>query len=217
MKTIYFNCIKSFKYGEYSNILRIVSLLIIIFYPAYLQSQSIPNLEIFYRLSDSAAVNASKNIPAYKKSVKLDLNSGNTLSILNNQVLESFHNSGKNIINSSPNDTSAAEISFRIDKAVVDYGDLFQQKLFGDFYTERKITLSGNYILFLPGFSSHNFNYTYSDTVNANDIKNIENNAFPFTQSKLPSEPLFASIYEPVIAVGAAAITVILFFTIRSK
>jgi len=217
MKTIYFNCIKSFYTGEYNYTLRAVILLLIIFYPAYLQCQSIPNLEIFYRLSDSAAVDAAKNIPAYKKDIKPDLNSGNVLSILNNQVLESLHNSGKNIISSSQKDTSSLEISFRIDNATVNYSDFFQQKLFGDFYTERKITLSGNYILLLPGFSSHNFSYKYSDTVNVNDIKNIENNAFPFTQGKLPAEPLFASIYEPVIAVGAAAVTVILFFTIRSK
>jgi hypothetical protein len=182
-----------------------------------LQCQTKTNLEVFYSLVDSAARNAANNIPANKKDVKPDLNSGNMLSIFNNQILESFQKSGKNVLTGSKYDTTVTELSFKIDRATVNYGTLFQQKLFGDFYTQREVSLSGNYLLFLPGISSYNFNYTYTDTVNIDEIKNIENNAFPFTQNKLPPEPLFASIYEPVIAVGAAAITVILFFTIRSK
>jgi len=62
-----------------------------------------------------------------------------------------------------------------------------------------------------------NFKFNYIDTVDANKIKNIEDPAIPFTQAALPAEPFFSSIYEPVIAVGAAALTVILFFTVRSK
>lgn len=205
------------KTGKYFPVFRFVICLVLFFYPVFLQCQTKPNLEIFYSLVDSAARNADINIPANKKDVKPDLNSGNMFSVFNNQVLESFQKSGKNVLTGSKYDTTVTELSFKIDKATVNYGDLFQQKLFGDFYTRREVSLSGNYLLFLPGISSHNFSYTYTDTVNINEIRNIENNAFPFTQNKLPPEPLFASIYEPVIAIGAAAITVILFFTIRSK
>lgn len=49
------------------------------------------------------------------------------------------------------------------------------------------------------------------------DVKNLENISYPFTQAQLPAEPFLASVYEPVIAVGVTAITVILFFTVRSK
>ena len=84
-------------------------------------------------------------------------------------------------------------------------------------YTNRNVTLSGNYSVNQPEVSVRNFRYSYSDTVNANMIKKIENPAFPFTQASIPAEPFFSSIYEPVIAVGAAALTVILFFTVRSK
>jgi hypothetical protein len=174
-------------------------------------------LEIFYNLADSAAVNASKNIPQNKNNVKIDLSTGSAYSVFNNRVMESFQKTGKTVSNASKSDSSVSEISFIIDKTNVSYGELFQQKLFGDYYTEREITLSGNYLLFSPGISTHNFSYSYIDTVNISEIKSIENNALPFTQAKIPSEPLFSSIYEPVIAVGAAAVTVILFFTIRSK
>jgi hypothetical protein len=197
--------------------LRLIFLLTVFSYSVHMYGQTKQNLEIFYNLADSAAVNASKNIPQNKNNVKIDLGTGGTYSVFNNRVMESIQKSGKNVSNALKPDSTVSEISFVIDKTNVNYGELFQQKLFGDYYTQREITLSGNYLLFLPGISTHNFTYSYSDTVNISEIKSIENNALPFTQGKMPSEPLFSSIYEPIIAVGAAAVTVILFFTIRSK
>jgi hypothetical protein len=172
---------------------------------------------LFYNLADSAAINAAKDIPPNETNLKLDLGTGNIYSIFNNRIMESFQKTGKIVLSGPKYDTTGPNVSFRIDKTNVNYGALFQKSLFGDFYSKREISLSGNYLLFFPGMNSHNFNYTYSDTVNINEIKNIENNAFPFTQGKIPPEPLLASIYEPVIALGAAALTVILFFTVRSK
>jgi hypothetical protein len=197
--------------------LRAIFFLSLLFYSVQLQSQTKTNLEVFYNLVDSAAVNAAKYIPQNEKNVKLDLGAGNIYSIFNNRIMESFQKAGKNVLTEPRNDTTVSDVSFRIDKTTVNYGELFQEKLFGDFYAHREISLSGNYLLFLPGISSHNFNYSYTDTININEVKNIENIAFPFTQGKIPPEPFLSSIYEPVIAVGAAALTVILFFTIRSK
>jgi hypothetical protein len=197
--------------------LRTFFFLTLLFYSAHLQCQTKTNLEVFYNLVDSAAVNAAKYISQEKKNVKLDLGAGNIYSIFDNRIMESFQKAGKNVLADARNDTTVSNVSFRIDKTKVYYGELFQKKLFGDFYTPREISLSGNYLLFFRELSPHNFNYSYKDTVNINEIKNIENIAFPFTQGKIPPEPLLANIYEPAIAMGAAALTVILFFTIRSK
>jgi hypothetical protein len=183
---------------------------------AKIQSQTKSNLEIFYKMADSAAISAAQNIPLNKNDVKVDLGTGTIFSVFNNQIIASFQKSGKNILSGPKNDSSSSEISFIIDKANVNYSELFQEKLFGDFYTQRQIAVSGNYVI-LPGIVSHNFSYSYRDTVNTDEIKNIENNALSFTQGKVPAEPLFSSIYEPIIVTGAAALTVILFFTIRSK
>jgi hypothetical protein len=192
-------------------------MLTLFFYAVPMHSQIKPNMEVFYNLVDSASINVSKNTPATKKNVKLDLGTGDIYTVFNNRIIGSLQNAGKIVMPGGKYDTSATEVSFKIDKTTVNYGELFQQKLFGDFYAQREISLSGNYLLFLPGVSSHSFSFSYTDTVNINEIKNLENNAFPFTQGRIPSEPLFASIYEPVIVIGAAALTVILFFTIRSK
>ncbi len=181
------------------------------------ESQSKTNLEIFYKLADSAANNALQNIPKTQKNITLDLDLGNAYTILGNQVFEMFHSSGKNIVKALRKDSASVKLSFVIDQAKVTYGELFRKRLFGDFYTARKLLLSGNYVLYSPELSVHNFNYSFSDTVDANKIKEMENVSFPFTQGQLPAEPLFSSMYEPVIAVGVAALTVILFFTVRSK
>jgi hypothetical protein len=212
------NYSKGISAGRKSCFLRPALFLMLIFYSIPVQCQSIPNLEIFYKLADSIAINTSKNIPQNKKEVKLDLGTGSAYSIFNNRIIEGFQNSGKKVVPGPKYDSmTTAEVSIIIDGSNVNYAELFQEKLFGGFFAKREITLSGNYIIFSPGVMSHNFNYSSTDTVNLNEVRNLENNALPFTQGKIPPEPLFSSIYEPVIAVGAAALTVILFFTIRSK
>ena len=59
--------------------------------------------------------------------------------------------------------------------------------------------------------------YDKSDTVLFDEIKSLSNSSLPFTKGEAPAEPFFASLWEPVIAVGTAIVTIFLFFTIRSK
>ena len=61
------------------------------------------------------------------------------------------------------------------------------------------------------------FNLSTKDTINVEDVEIIEDRSYPFTQGELPAEPFFSSILEPVVAISAAAVTVILFFSVRSK
>jgi hypothetical protein len=82
---------------------------------------------------------------------------------------------------------------------------------------QRKIDLSGSYSISKETVISERFDYAYIDTVSVDDAKAIENPSFPFTQAEIPSEPFFSSLLEPAIAIGSAALAVILFFTIRSK
>jgi len=61
------------------------------------------------------------------------------------------------------------------------------------------------------------FEFTKIDTVKVEDINSLENPAFPFTQASVPPEPFLSGIAEPIIAIGTAALAVVLFFTIRSE
>jgi hypothetical protein len=203
---------------------------------AFLFCQTKSNLEIFYTLIDSSTENLIQNIPAGEKKIKIILNTGNEYSVFNNRVSESINNNGINVVKSSytnpnlpaeqvgpPTPKGASEqpqipeVNYTLEGTKTNYGEYFQNRLFGDFYTQREITLSGNYLLFLPVMSVHHFSYTFRDTINVDEIKNVENVSFPFTQGKQPAEPFFSSVYEPIIGIGAAALTVILFFTVRSK
>ena len=55
------------------------------------------------------------------------------------------------------------------------------------------------------------------DTISYDNFAFIENNSLPFTNANVPSEPFLPSIIEPVIAITAIAVTIILFFTVRTK
>ena len=107
-------------------------------------------------------------------------------------------------------------VNFVLDNALVEYSEPEKNGIFGEFLTERKIELSGNY--FISGKSQINdFNLVEKDTINVEDVEKIENRSYPFTQGELPPEPFFSSLLEPIVAISAAAVTVILFFTVRSK
>ncbi len=201
----------------------LISLLIVFIFslPLFCQSNSSEeklktNLDVFYLLADSAAIDANSNIPVGDKNIYLNFNSGTSYSLFSNQFIKDFSNLGKRVITTSK-DSSGVQINFVVDHAQVSYGKLFRKILFGDYYARREVSFGGNYSIMQPKVVVKNFSFSFIDTVDANKIKNIEDPALPFTQASLPTEPFFSSIYEPVIAVGAAALTVILFFTVRSK
>lgn len=62
-------------------------------------------------------------------------------------------------------------------------------------------------------------NSSFKDTITEADINLIENDVFPFTIGKLPKakNSFFDEIIEPIIVVSASVLTVVLFFSIRTK
>ena len=115
------------------------------------------------------------------------------------------------------NETSLPEINIVMDNAGVEYGELDRGGWFGDYYAPRTVFISGNY------FNSYSVNplsdyfISVTDTIRVKDISTLENESFAFARGQIPTEPLFLSIWEPVIAIGIAAAAVILFFSIRSQ
>jgi hypothetical protein len=147
------------------------------------------------------------------KTVNLELNLGNDYSLFANQIRGKLIRSQIQITN---NDSDATQVNFVLDYAIVEYSEPEKDGFFGDFLAERIVKLSGNY--FISGKSQINkFNLVDKDTVNVEDVGNLENRSYPFTQGNLPAEPFFSSILEPVVAISAVAVTVILFFSVRSQ
>ena len=178
-------------------------------------SQTISNLDRFYTLIDSASNNLLKDLGDAKK-VNLELNFGTDYSVFANQVRGKLLRNGIQLVGDNSDDKNFVRVNFVVDNSFVGYSDPEKDGIFGDFFTERTVELSGNY------FISNNpqvkeFKLTAKDTINVEDVEKVENRSYPFTQGDLPQEPFFSSLLEPIVAIGAAAVIVILFFTVRSK
>lgn len=187
-------------------------LIIAILFQTSVFAQTRSNLDVFYNLVDSASGYLLRDLGDIK-TVNLQLNLGNDYSIFANQVRGKLIRNGIQLVSDNPD---AVTINFVLDNAFVEYSEPEKDGIFGDYLTERTIKLSGNY--FISGKTQiNNFNLIEEDTINVEDVEFIENRSYPFTQGELPAEPFFSSILEPVVAISAAAVTVILFFSVRSK
>lgn len=201
------------KDGAVNKSLRLLFLFLLIQIQAY--SQTITNLEVFYNLVDSASGLLLRDLNDAKK-VNLEMNFGTDYSIFENQVRGKLIKNGIQLIGDNADISSVVKVNFVLDNALVEYSEPEKNGIFGEFLTERKIELSGNY--FISGKSQINdFNLVEKETINVEDVEKIENRSYPFTQGDLPPEPFFSSLLEPIVAISAAAVTVILFFTVRSK
>jgi len=190
-------------------------LIIFLIFQPVSTAQTESNLEKFYSLVDSASTLLLKDI-GLAKEVNLELNLGNDYSIFANQIRGKLLSNGVKLVSDSQSASNSLKVNFVIDNCSVEYSDSFRDGFFGDFYIERNLKLSGNYLISSKS-DLIKFELTKTDTINADDYEKVENRSFPFTRGKPPEEPFFSSLLEPVVAVGAAAVAVILFFSVRSK
>src|ERR1035438_497439 len=187
-------------------------LYITILFTGTLFSQTKTNLEIFYSLADSSVAQFIffSNPPA---KIKVELNSGDVHSIFNNRVLGYLKDKG--ITPGNEKSDSIPLFSYTIEKPFTQYTNIFRDGFLGPFLVQREISLKGNY--FYSGSGKKDFSFSSNDTVKVDDIKNLENISFKFTNGTLPPETFFTGLFEPMVALGTAAAAVILFFTVRNK
>lgn len=178
-------------------------------------SQTISNLERFYTLIDSASSLLIKDLGDAKK-VNLELNFGIDYSVFANQVRGKLLRNEVQLVGDNSDELNFVRVNFVVDNSFVGYSEPEKDGIFGDFFTERTITLSGNY--FISNNSQvKDFKLTAVDTINVEDVEYVENRSYPFTRGDLPPEPFFSSLLEPIVAIGAAATVIILFFSVRSQ
>lgn len=190
-------------------------------FPLLVNAQAASNLEIFYSLVDSASMDAAKNITSSTKQINITFELGIYFTIFENRIISQISKNDIIVLRGVESNNNFPTLNFVIDNAEVVYGEQKRDGFLGDFYVTRDLILSGNYLL-TSGIESavikgQEFKFTFTDKIKVEDIERIENRSFPFTQGRLPSEPFFSSLLEPVVAVGAAALAVILFFSVRSK
>jgi len=166
-------------------------------------------------LVDSSASSISSQITDSNIEYNLEYQTIAEYSALNNRIENSLV---RNAIKVSL-DNSKNKISYSISQASVTYSDLFKDGIVGGYLLERKFILQGEYTIknLSSVLNANTFYYTALDTIPYENINFVENNSLPFTKGAVPSEPFFPSMLEPIVAITAVVITVVLFFTVRSN
>jgi hypothetical protein len=205
--------------GDNTKTLRLFVFLILISFNSNAQTQS--NLEIFYSLVDSASYQTADEVLKLVPEAALTTELGIYYTVFENQIFSGLSSRGLKLKRGAGITNDIPNLNFLIKNAEVKYGEQKRDWFLGDFIVTREVLLQGSYLLTSNEDASltkmNEFSFSYSDRVKVEDIEKIENRSFPFTSGILPEEPFFSSILEPVIAVSAAAIAVILFFSVRSK
>lgn len=179
-------------------------------------SQPKTNLELFYSLIDSAANTIGSKNSNYLNDVSLTITLGSGYEVFRNQVHSSFNKIISHLDGSEKNSLNR-NLFFTLDQVKLEYPDSYRDGFFGEFYTIRNATITGSYRLnTIPG-TVESFSFEVTDSIATKELQYLENYSYPFTIAEKPAEPFFSSLFEPIVAVGATAAAVILFFTIRSK
>jgi len=175
------------------------------------------NLDVFYSLTDTLVDKINSEIPSGEKKILLTLNLGQSYSLFSNNIKERFIKNGKEIIDQPPDELNIPTVDIVMEGAGVEYGEMFRSGFFGTHYIQRYSTIFGNYLQSFSDKGKQEFEITTLDTVKVEDINSLENPSYPFTQSTVPPEPFVSGLAEPLIAIGTAALVIVLFFTIRSE
>ena len=208
------------KYSAHGNRLNVYLFcpIILIYYSiGFSQSQLKKNLEVIYSLTDSLVNKIVDEIPGDQKKIMLTLNLGNTYSLFENNIKTSFIKNGIQILDQPPDEINIPSVNIVIEGAGIEYGEIFRDGWFGAHFLPRRAAVFGNYNQSFAENGKENFEISTLDTIRVDDIKELENESFPFTQANIPPEPFLSGIAEPLIAIGTAAAIIILFFSIRSE
>ena len=175
------------------------------------------NLDVFYSLTDSLVDKINSEIPSDEKKILLTLNLGRSYSLFSNNIREQFIKNEREILNQPPDELNIPNVDIVMEGAGVEYGEMFREGFFGAHYVQRFSTIFGNYLQSFSSQGKQDFEITFLDTVKVEDVSSLESPSYPFTQATLPPEPFLSGVAEPVIAIGTAALVIVLFFTIRSE
>lgn len=192
-----------------------ILLLIISLSPVFAQTRT--NLNIIESLIDRSLQKADSLLDNRTQNIFFEFLSPTSYSFLKSKALASLSSKGYTL----KAESSGAESTFQysISNIGVRYLNALKTGFFGDITAEREVYIEGSIVVSKGKgeLNPQNFSYMYKDTINVDDIPNLENNEYEFTQSPIPEPPLFSNLLEPILVVSTLIVTVILFFVVRSK
>jgi hypothetical protein len=175
------------------------------------------NLQVIESLIENSITSIDSLLHKNTKNLYLEFASSSSLSILKSNVMNAFVSHG--YVLKSERHENVLLIQYSISNVSVNYSESFKTGFFGDLLSEREIMIEGVYTVqnsnnnLIP----HKFNYSVRDTINADEIGNIENKNLDFTKAELPLPNIFSNLLEPIIVVGTLIVTIFLLFIVRSK
>jgi hypothetical protein len=179
------------------------------------------NLGVFEtELSSLVAELVQKSGDGLGRNVVVNVRSQDTSWVVRNTIVEALTKLNYSVYLSSQSGAAkAATIDLGIVEMKVRYGDVFREGFLGTRKTERTIGtgVSANVrnvqseILFVGAISR-----VHRDTVDVSDVAKLENPSLSFTHGEPPATDFFENMLEPAIIIGASAVVVYLFFTVRS-
>ena len=187
----------------------------IIIFAASIAAQPKSNLDIIYDLAEDNVSKLLINLPHETDPFTFNYSSLPEYASFENRFV--YHLSGKGLIDKETE--QAPQLNYSLDKIEVDYSEPFRGGFLSDYKVERNVLIQGTF-----SFENNNkilnsgeLYSSYSDTLFYSEINEVESIALRITHGTKPPEPVFESLLEPVIAVGAVVVSIILLFTVRSK
>ncbi|MEW6509152.1 MAG: hypothetical protein AB1432_15575 [Bacteroidota bacterium] len=178
-------------------------------------AQTRTNLEIVNDLIEKSVSNIDPNIINKNISFNFIYNSSDSFNFLKARVIDSYIKKGISI---NANNSVESRLEHSINNISIAYSNPYKDGFFGRIMIERNIKVDATLIILDRSvIKTVDLNNSYKDTIEVENISRLENPSIPFTQSTVPELPLFSNLLEPIIVVGTLIVTIILFFTIRSK
>jgi hypothetical protein len=180
------------------------------------QSSTKTNLDVVNSLVEESIKSSIDGLPFEDIAYYINFNSAPEYNLMSNRAEIAL---GKLVTVTDNKAKALYNLSYTIEEIRTSYINPEKDGLFGSYNLTREISLKGTFVVGSLGslIRSDDFEQTYSDTVEFDSVKDLETMSLPFTRGKKPDEPFFSSLLEPAIALGAIAITIVLFFTVRSN
>ncbi len=137
--------------------------------------------------------------------------------VLKNTVIAALKENGISL--TIENKGQNKSLIFQLNNITMDYPKVFRENFWDSYKLERRISVSGTFLIYESNEikSAKDFNKSLTDTVEYNARRIIETPSFVFTRGRVPEEPLFTGLFQPIIAIAAILISIYLLFSVRSK
>ncbi|MCU0371733.1 MAG: hypothetical protein MUE56_00635 [Ignavibacteria bacterium] len=179
------------------------------------------NYEIFYNMCSDGMAVADDFMTEYGKEITVAVSVSGTKEIKKffTGILKQKFGSYRFLYSGRP-DSSYYLLNIEDADLTLRYTDIVTKNVFSDDYIKRYLKSSFK-IRFLNEkgelLKEKTFSKEYRDEINFVSLESAERSDYSFTKSAVPEKPFMSKIFVPAIVVAVSALTIILFFAIRSK